>query len=329
MTIKIAINGLGRIGRCSFRAILENPDKFELVAINAPAKTDFLIHLLKYDSVHGRINHNISNINENIAVDGKEIKTSHERDLNKVNWSDVDIVLECTGKFKDSASCNLHLQNGAKKVIISAPTNDESIKTIIYGVNENIITKNDDILSIGSCTTNCLAPITKILHDQLTITKGFVTTIHAYTNDQNLTDGSHKDMRRARAAAVSMIPTSTGAAKAISKVIPDLAGKLDGTAIRVPTSNVSMIDFCFVTQNKTTAAEINQIIKKSITGNLKNVLSYCDEELVSIDFNHTIYSSIFDATATKTLNDDFIRIAAWYDNEWGFTQRMLDIAAIL
>jgi glyceraldehyde 3-phosphate dehydrogenase len=333
MSIKVAINGFGRIGRCVARAIFEYQNEYdiELVAINSTAGLKDSMHLLKYDSIHGRFAFDCSISGDSIIIAGQEVRIISERDLNKINWQEfgVDVVLECTGVFKDKKSCQQHIDAGAKKVIISAPAQDEDIKTIIYGVNEAILNDADNIISIGSCTTNCLAPVAKILNDNIGIRTGFVTTIHAYTNDQNLADNRHKDLRRARAATMSMIPTSTGAAKAIAKVIPNLAGKIDGIAIRVPTPNVSMIDFCFVAEKSVDVAEVNACIREGRAGSLKQVLDYEEEDLVSIDYNHSPYSSVFDSTGTRIMPGDFIRVAAWYDNEWGFSKRMLDVAALI
>jgi len=330
MTVKIAINGLGRIGRCVVRAIYENnSNDIELVAINGRGPIESHHHLLKYDSVHGRFPGNIELKENSLVINGDDIRVYREREPENIPWieHDVDVVLECTGVFKDQESAGKHIKAGAKKVIISAPSKDS--KMVVYGVNENILEKDDNIISIGSCTTNCLAPVAKILNDTVGISKGFVTTIHAFTNDQNTTDSTHSDYRRARAASLSMIPTSTGAAKAIGKVIPELSGKLDGTAIRVPTPNVSMIDFCFVSDKGVNGEEINDILRKDLSGSLAEVLGISEEPLVSIDFNHNSYSSVFDTTATKVLQENFIRVAAWYDNEWGFSQRMIDVAKLL
>ena len=331
MTIKIAINGFGRIGRCVARAIFENNmDDIELVAINGRGPIESHAHLLKYDSVHGRFAAEVKINDHSLNINGKEVRVYRYREPEEIPWHlhDVDIVLECTGVFKDKISAAKHIKAGAKKVILSAPAKDD-MKMIVYGVNDSDLEASDDIISIGSCTTNCLAPVAKILNDHLGIEKGFVTTIHAYTNDQNIADATHSDFRRARAAALSMIPTSTGAAKAIGKVIAELNGKLDGTAIRVPTANVSMIDMCFTSAKNTDADQINQIIANNLTGNMAQALSISNEDLVSIDYNHVPYSAIFDTTATKVLQDNFVRIAAWYDNEWGFSMRMLDIARLM
>ncbi|MBL6621438.1 MAG: type I glyceraldehyde-3-phosphate dehydrogenase [Rickettsiales bacterium] len=329
--VKIAINGFGRIGRCVARAIAIGLVKdVELVAINGRGPVETHFHLLKYDSVHGRFPGKLELKDNAIYMNGNKILVYKEDDPENLPWDElgVDVVFECTGVFKDSVGAAKHLKNGVKRVLISSPAKGDDIKTIIYGVNDNIINESDKILSVGSCTTNCLAPLVKLAHDNYKIEKGFVTTIHAYTNDQNIADARHKDLRRARAAALSMIPTSTGAARAISKVIPELKGKLDGTAIRVPTANVSMVDFCFLTKNNVEADELNSLYKDASQAEMLRVLGYCDEELVSIDFNQTIESSVFDATATKILEGNFVRVAAWYDNEWAFSVRMLDIAKI-
>jgi glyceraldehyde 3-phosphate dehydrogenase len=329
--VRIAINGFGRIGRCVARAIsLGLVKDVELVAINGRGAVETHYHLLKYDSIHGRFPGSLELQGNSLIMDGKEVLVYKESDPANLPWSElnIDVVFECTGVFKDYDSAAKHLKKGVKRVLISAPAKGNDIKTIIYGVNENIINDSDKILSIGSCTTNCLAPIVKLVNDNYGIAKGFVTTIHAYTNDQNIADASHKDLRRARAAALSMIPTSTGAAKAIGKVIKELDGKLDGTAIRVPTANVSMVDFCFVTASNIEVTALNSLFKEAASGNMSRVLGYTEEELVSIDFNRTTESSIFDATGTKILQNNFVRVAAWYDNEWAFSVRMLDVAKL-
>jgi len=335
MTTRIAINGFGRIGRCIARAIYETNDHdLELVAINGPAPIETQIHLLKYDSIHGRFSKEVqAEGSDVIVIDGKKVKLLGQRDPLNLDWKalNIDIVMECTGAFTDLESASKHIQAGAKKVIISAPAKSENVKTIVYGVNDGILTKEDLVVSIGSCTTNCLAPFAKILNDKIGIEKGFMTTIHAYTNDQNIVDGSHKDLRRARAAAMSMIPTSTGAAKAIGVVLPELKGKLDGGAIRVPTANVSMVDLSFIAKRNTSKEEINQIIKDAIAGDKKTarVLQFVNEPLVSIDFNHTEQSSCFDATQTKVMDKNFVKVCSWYDNEWAFSIRMLDVARLM
>jgi glyceraldehyde 3-phosphate dehydrogenase len=332
MTIRVAINGFGRIGRCVARAIFEeNNTNIELVAINGPAPIETHLHLLKYDSIHGRFSKKVSNRGEDIfLIDGKEVKLFREREPENLPWKDldIDVVMECSGIFTNSVGAGKHIKAGAKKVLISAPAKSDDVKTVVYGVNEQDITKNDDIISIGSCTTNCLAPIAKILNDSIGIKKGFMTTIHSYTNDQNIVDGSHKDPRRARAAAMSMIPTSTGAAKAVGLVLPELKGKIDGGAMRVPTANVSLVDFNFVANRETSEQEINQIIADAIKVNpvIARTVEFVEEKLVSIDFNHTTHSSCFDSTQTKVMGGDFVKVCSWYDNEWAFSLRMLDIA---
>jgi glyceraldehyde 3-phosphate dehydrogenase len=328
MGIKIAINGLGRIGRCVLRAACEyNRGDVEIVAVNGPAPTDTHVHLLKYDSTHGTF-HNVKKISEDlIEINGRQIAIFHERDAAKLPWGalGVDVVLECTGKMNSKEASFAHINAGAKKLIISAPAENVDA-TIVYGVNNDALKAGHQVISIGSCTTNCLAPVVMVLHEAVGIEKGFMTTIHSYTNDQNILDGTHKDLRRARSAAVSMIPTSTGAAKALSLVLPQMAGRLDGTAIRVPTPNVSLVDLTFIAGKRTTVAQINAAIEAAAGGAMQGVLEYCAEPLVSIDFNHNTHSSIFDATGTKVVGENFCRIAAWYDNEWGFSVRMLDVA---
>ncbi len=334
MTIRIAINGLGRIGRCVTRAIFENKkysDKIELVAVNGPADINTQRHLLKYDSIHGVFSKSVEAAENYLVIDGKKVRLFGERDPKKLPWKDlgIDVVFECTGAFTKLADASQHIESGAKRVIISAPAKEDSVKTIIYGVNDHLITKDDLVISVGSCTTNCLAPVVKILNDKIGIEKGFMTTIHAYTNDQNIVDNSHKDLRRARACAMSMIPTSTGAAKAIGLVIPELKGKLDGGAVRVPTANVSMIDLNFISSRETSIDEINNIMRQSINEKLKDVLQVVEEPLVSIDFNHTGYSSSFDATQTKVIGKNLVKVCSWYDNEWAFSLRMLDVAELM
>lgn len=334
MTIKVAVNGLGRIGRCVVRAIFENQENYkniELVAVNGPAKAEVQKHLLQYDSIHGRFSKTVDIKDDNLVIDGKKVKLFHEKDPKNLPWKDlnIDVVFECTGIFTSYKDAHLHIESGAKKVIISAPAKEESVKTIVYGVNNKDLKSDDKIISVGSCTTNCLAPVAKVLNDLIGINKGFMTTIHSYTNDQNVVDSSHKDLRRARACAISMIPTSTGAAKAISLVLPELKGKLDGGAIRVPTANVSMIDLNFLSNRETSIEEINQAIKKASENEMKGVLEYVDQPLVSVDFNHTKFSSSFDSTQTRVIGGNMIKIASWYDNEWAFSLRMLDVVSLL
>ncbi len=332
MTIRIAINGPGRIGRSIIRAIYEeNFYDVELVAINGSAPIETIKHLLKYDSVHGHFNKSVEIKGNNLFIDGRDIKLSAERDPKKLPWKNmnIDLVFECTGAFTSYKDAYQHIEAGAKKVIISAPAKEDSVKTIVYGVNDEKLLASDQVVSIGSCTTNCLAPIAKILNDSIGIEKGFMTTIHAYTNDQNIVDNTHKDLRRARACAMSMIPTSTGAAKAIGLVLPELNGKLDGVAIRVPTPNVSMIDLNFIAKKETSVKEINEIISKACHGKMKGVLQFVEEPLVSIDFNHGKFSSCYDSTQTKVIGGNLVKVCAWYDNEWAFSIRMLDVARLM
>jgi glyceraldehyde 3-phosphate dehydrogenase len=333
MTIRIAINGLGRIGRCVTRAIFEDArySNIELVAVNGPAPIETQIHLLKYDSIHGRFSKSVEAAEGSLIIDGKLVKLFGERDPKKLPWGDlkIDVVLECTGAFTKYDDAAQHIIAGAKKVILSAPAKEDSVRTIVFGVNDEMLQEDDKVISVGSCTTNCLAPIAKALNDAVGIEKGFMTTIHAYTNDQNIVDNSHKDLRRARACAMSMIPTSTGAAKALGLVLPELKGKLDGGAVRVPTANVSMVDLNFIAKKDTTKEEINDAMRKAAMGKMKNILQIVEEPLVSIDFNHNSYSSCFDTTQTKVIGGNMVKVASWYDNEWGFSQRMLDVASII
>jgi glyceraldehyde 3-phosphate dehydrogenase len=332
MTIKVAINGFGRIGRCVLRAIFEEEkyNDLEVVAINASAPLETLRHILKYDSIHGTFAKSVAIEGDSLVVDGKKIKVVNNRNPEELPWKElsVDLVFECTGAFTKKDDASKHIKAGAKKVIISAPSKGDDVKTIVYGVNHDILSKDDDVISIGSCTTNCLAPVAKVLNDVFGIEQGFMTTIHAYTNDQNVVDNPHKDLRRARACGLSMIPTSTGAAKAIGLVLPELKGKLDGGAIRVPTPNVSMVDLTFLAKKEATANEINEVMKKASQNAMKEVLQYVDEPLVSIDFNHNSFSSCFDSMQTKA-NGKFVKVASWYDNEWGFSYRMVDIAKLM
>ena len=333
MTIRIAVNGLGRIGRCVTRAIFEDArySNIELVAVNGPAPIETQVHLLKYDSIHGRFSKSVEAAEGSLIIDGKMVKLFGERDPKKLPWGElkIDVVLECTGAFTKYDDAAQHIIAGAKKVILSAPAKEDSVRTIVFGVNDEMLQEDDKVVSVGSCTTNCLAPIAKALNDAVGIEKGFMTTIHAYTNDQNIVDNSHKDLRRARACAMSMIPTSTGAAKALGLVLPELKGKLDGGAVRVPTANVSMVDLNFIAKKDTTKEEINDAMRKAAMGKMKNILQIVEEPLVSIDFNHNSYSSCFDTTQTKVIGGNMVKVASWYDNEWGFSQRMLDVASII
>ena len=325
--MKIAINGFGRIGKLVFRAFLEKKlSNVEVVAINELGGLDSSIHLMKFDSVHGKLPLDIKKNKNGMKYKKKFVNFYSEKDPKNLPWKklNVDIVLECSGVFTSKEKALSHIQAGAKKVIISAPGKNVDA-TIVKGVNDNILTKNHNIISNGSCTTNCLAPVAMILDQGIGIECGFMTTIHSYTGDQRTVDQNHSDMRRARGASISMIPTSTGAAKALSLVLPKLKGKLDGTAIRVPTPNVSLIDLTFVSKKKTSVEKINKLIlKASKTSSLKNILSTNNLPLVSIDFNHNASSSIFDLTQTQVLNNKFCRILSWYDNEWGFSNRMVE-----
>lgn len=328
MTVKVAINGFGRIGRNVLRSIVENNrTDIEVVGINdlGPAATN--AHLLKYDSVHGKFNADISVEGEFIVINGKKIKVTAERDPANLPWAalGVDVAMECTGIFTAKDKASAHLTAGAKKVLVSAPA-DNADKTIVYGVNHNTLTKDDLVVSNASCTTNCLSPVAKVLNDAIGITNGFMTTIHSYTGDQPTLDTMHKDLYRARAAALSMIPTSTGAAKAVGLVLPELKGKLDGVAIRVPTPNVSVVDLCFNAARTTSVEEVNNAIIAAADGPLKGILGYTAEPNVSCDFNHDSHSSIFHLDQTKVMDGTLVRILTWYDNEWGFSTRMSDTA---
>lgn len=331
MTIRVGINGLGRIGRCVLRAIYENPDKeIELVAVNGPAEIATHVHLLKYDSVHGRFATKLEADGEDtLKIAGKPVKLTRLKDPTQIKWADmgVDIVLECSGKFNKREEAAKHLAGGAKKVLVSAPA-ENADATIVYGVNNSALKKDHQVVSVGSCTTNALAPVAKVIHDAFGIDSGFMTTIHAYTGDQNLVDNSHKDLRRARSAAMSMIPTSTGAAKTIGLIIPELKGKLDGIAIRVPVPNVSLVDLSFTTTKPAGKDAINDALNKAAeTDALKDILHISRRPLVSIDYTHTPYSSIVDITGTY-VTGNIARVASWYDNEWGFSCRMLDVARL-
>lgn len=333
MPIKVAINGFGRIGRLTFRAALESGrDDIEFVALNDLSSAAEMAHLLKWDSVHGRLPMDIAVEGEDtLIVGGKRVRLLTQPDPTKLPWGemDVDVVMECTGRFTKKESASQHLTAGAKKVLISAPCGDAD-RTIVYGVNHDGLTATDTVVSNASCTTNCLAPVVHVLHEAIGIERGYMTTCHAYTGDQCLVDTSHSDWRRARSAGLSMIPTSTGAARAVGLVLPHMQGKLDGCAIRVPTADVSMVDFTFDAGRDTTAEEINQAIVDAATrGPLKGILATNDEQLVSIDFTHHPASSIFDLTQTTVLEKRFVRILTWYDNEWGFSNRMMDTAVAL
>ncbi|HPT63162.1 MAG TPA: type I glyceraldehyde-3-phosphate dehydrogenase [Candidatus Atribacteria bacterium] len=323
--MKVGINGFGRIGRLVFRRILEEGD-LDVVAVNDLTSAKTLAHLLKYDSVHGTICNQVEAKDDALVVDGKEIKVLAQKDPAQLPWRDlgVDLVVESTGKFTARDGASLHFQAGAQKVIITAPAKGPDI-TVVMGVNHKAYNKDaHHIISNASCTTNCLAPVVKVLNDSFTIQKGFMTTIHAYTNDQVILDFPHKDLRRARAAALSMIPTTTGAASAIGEVIPELKGKLDGMAIRVPTPDVSIVDFVAVVEKETSTEEVNSVLKQAAEGELKGILAYCDEPLVSVDFLHDTHSSIVDALSTK-VHGNLVKVLAWYDNEWGYSCRVVDL----
>ncbi|MDF3054366.1 MAG: glyceraldehyde-3-phosphate dehydrogenase, type [Gammaproteobacteria bacterium] len=332
MTIKIAINGYGRIGRNILRALYESGkrDQIEIVAINDLGDEKINAYLTKYDTVHGKFEGDVAIDGEYLIVNGDKIRVLAERNPSNLPWAElgVDVVMECTGLFTSKEKASAHLTAGAKKVLISAPAGDDVDATIVYGVNHDVLKSTDTVVSNASCTTNCIAPMVKPLHDALGIVDGLMTTIHAYTNDQKLVDVYHPDPRRARSATHSMIPTKTGAAAAVGLVIPELNGKLDGFAVRVPTINVSLVDFTFQAARETTVEEVNRIMKDAAEGALKGILAYTDEQLVSVDFNHDPVSSTFDATLTKVIGRT-VKVLSWYDNEWGFSNRMLDTTLAL
>lgn len=329
MSVKVSINGFGRIGRLVLRALFESGrDDVEIVAINDLADIKTNAHLLKYDTVHGTFPFDVRTEGENtLIVNGKKITVVQQPDPTQLPWGDldVDIAFECSGRFTKREDATKHIEAGAKKVLISAPGTDEDL-TVVYGVNSDKLTSDHKIVSNASCTTNCLAPAAKAINDAVGIESGFMTTIHSYTGDQRTVDTAHKDLHRARAAAANMIPTSTGAAKAVGKVLPELAGKLDGVAIRVPTPNVSLVDLKFIASRETTVEEINTAISNAVSDELKGVLGAYDEPLVSSDFNHNPLSSVFSLNGTKVVDGKLVRIMTWYDNEWGFSNRMLDTA---
>jgi len=326
---KVAINGFGRIGRNILRAVIESGrTDIEVVAINDLGPVETNAHLLRYDSVHRRFPAAVTTTEDTIDVGRGPIRVTAMRNPADLPWTDVDVVLECTGIFTSKEACKAHLDNGASRVLISAPGKDAD-KTIVFGVNDNTLTADDLVVSNASCTTNCLSPVAKVLNDAVGITKGFMTTIHSYTGDQPTLDTMHSDLYRARAAALSMIPTSTGAAKAVGLVLPELNGKLDGVAIRVPTPNVSVVDLTFEASRATSVQEINDAIRAAADGPLKNVLGYTDAALVSCDFNHDPHSSVFHMDQTKVLDGNMVRILSWYDNEWGFSNRMADTAVAM
>ena len=338
MTIKVAINGYGRIGRNVMRALHESGrDDIEIVAINDLGNAETNAHLTKYDTAHGKFNGTVNVEGEYIVINGKKVRALSERDPAKLPWAElgVDVVHECTGFFASKEKASAHLQGGAKKVIISAPGGKDVDATIVYGVNHGVLKASDTVISNASCTTNCLAPLVKPLHEAVGVKHGLMTTIHAYTNDQVLTDVYHSDLRRARSATQSMIPTKTGAAAAVGLVLPDLNGKLDGFSVRVPTINVSVVDLTFVANRATSIDEVNEILKKAsetsvADGGLQGILGYNVEPLVSVDFNHTTASSSYDSTQTRVTQDGtLVKVLSWYDNEWGFSNRMLDTTVAL
>ena len=331
MKIKVGINGMGRIGRMIVRSIFENKySNIEIKHINNRTDSETCANLIKYDSIHGRFNAEIKFDQKHIIINKKKISFGQETDLNKIDWKkfNVDYVFECTGKFNSKEKLLPHLKNGAKKIIVSAPCKNAD-KTIVFGVNEKIIKKNDNIISAASCTTNCLAPIAYLLNENFIIEKGFMTTIHAFTSDQRILDNSHKDPRRARSASLSIVPTSTGASKAIGEIIPSLKGKLEGIAMRVPTPNVSLIELVFCTKKELSVKKINSTFQKFVSKQKKKVLELSNDKLVSIDFNHNSASAIVDASLTNIVGKNMGKISAWYDNEWGFSNRMCDIAEFI
>ena len=331
MSVRVAINGFGRIGRNVLRALAEAGRKdMEVVAVNDLAPVETNAHLLRFDSIHGRFPGEVKVQGDSIDCGTGKIKVTAIKNPGELPWKElgIDIALECTGIFTSKEKASVHLQAGAKRVLVSSPSDGADL-TVVYGVNHDKLTKQHLVVSNASCTTNCLAPVAKVLHDAVGIEKGFMTTVHAYTNDQPSLDQVHKDLYRARAAALSMIPTSTGAAKAVGLVLPELAGKLDGVAIRVPTANVSVIDFKFVAKRETTKDEINGAVTRAAAQQLKGILTYTDQKNVSIDFNHDPHSAIFHMDQTKVMDGTLVRVMAWYDNEWGFSNRMVDTAVAM
>ena len=332
MAVKVAINGYGRIGRNIMRALYESnrTDEINIVAINDLGDANTNAHLTQYDTAHGTFPGTVAVDDGDLLVNGDRVKVYAERDPSKLPWKElgVDVVMECTGFFRSKETAGAHIAAGAKKVIISAPGQNVD-NTIVYGVNHDSLQASDEIISNASCTTNCLAPLAKVLNDSIGIEHGLMTTIHAYTNDQVLTDVYHSDLRRARSATMSQIPTSTGAAAAVGLVLPELKGKLDGFSMRVPTINVSVVDLTFTASRATSVEEVNAAIKAASEGNMKGVLAYNDAPLVSVDFNHNPHSSIFDASLTKVMEGNLVKVLSWYDNEWGFSNRMLDTTLVL
>ena len=329
MTIKVGINGFGRIGRCTLSHIATSlRNDIDVVAVNATGPLETSAHLMKYDSIHGRFPNEIKISNDTMDLGRGPMRMMSTYDMKELDWDGVDVVLECTGKFNDGTKANVHLERGAKKVLLSAPGKNVD-KTIVFGVNDNLLAANDRMISNGSCTTNCLAPLANVLDEAIGIERGVMTTIHSYTGDQPTLDRRHDDLYRARAAAMAMIPTSTGAAKALGEVLPNLAGKLDGTAMRVPTPNVSAVDLTFEAKRDVTAQEVNAAVAEAARGPIGRVLSYDNEQKVSVDFNHTEFSSIFAPDQTKVVGNRLVRVLAWYDNEWAFSVRMADVAAAM
>jgi glyceraldehyde 3-phosphate dehydrogenase len=328
MAIKVGINGYGRIGRNILRALYEGKhgDAIKIIAINDLGDANTNAHLTRFDTAHGRFRGEVHVDGDAMVVNGDRIRVVAQRDPSKLPWRElgVDFVLECTGLFTSKAKASAHIAAGAKKVVISAPAAEDVDATIVYGVNHGVLKGSDTVISNASCTTNCLAPLAKVLHDEIGILAGVMNTVHSYTNDQVLTDVYHSDLRRARSATMSMIPTKTGAAAAVGLVLPELKGKIDGFAIRVPTINVSLVDLSFLAARKTTVEEVHNAVKKAAGGALKGILAYNDQPLVSVDFNHDPASSTYDATLTKVIQGTLVKVCAWYDNEWGFSNRMLD-----
>jgi len=333
MAVRVAINGYGRIGRNILRAHYEGGKKhdIEIVAINDLGDANTNAHLTQYDTAHGRFPGTVSVGTDHLLVNGDKVAVLAERNPADLPWKSlgVDVVLECTGLFTSKAKAQAHLAGGAKKVIISAPGGKDVDATVVYGVNHGVLTSKHTVISNASCTTNCLAPLVKVLNDSIGVVNGLMTTIHSYTNDQVLTDVYHSDLRRARSATMSMIPTKTGAAAAVGLVLPELNGKLDGFAVRVPTINVSIVDLVFVAKRSTTVDEVNSVVKAASAGSMKGILEYNDAPLVSVDFNHNASSSIFDSTLTKVSEGTLVKVCSWYDNEWGFSNRMLDTTIAL
>jgi len=330
MTVKVGINGLGRIGRMALRSIIEtNRKDLEVVAINNRASSEISSFLLKHDTIHGKLKAEVNYSEKEIEINGKKINLSHETEISKINWkkNKVDVVLECTGKFNTKEKSSQHIKSGSKKVLVSAPC--KGVSNIVFGVNQKTLKNSDQVISAASCTTNCLAPVAKVINDNFGIERGFMTTIHSYTPDQRLLDNSHKDLRRARSAPNSMIPTTTGATKSLGDVIPSLKNKVEGISIRVPTPNVSLVEFVFSSKKNMTAEEINNSFLKASKSELKNILDTSSEQLVSSDFNHNSHSSIVDLSLTKVADSKMAKVSAWYDNEWGFANRMCDLGVYL